>query len=153
MLTFAIVYSAALVAGIIILAILLRKASQSALPNLATAAGILGTFIGIVLGLWGFEVSNIEGSIPDLLNGLEFAFLTSIIGLIVAVVIRICFIVAGRKPSPEPVGDKIDKLAKILEDGFGEADTNAAALTEAVNNFNGPMKTRRPSRAPSRRAS
>lgn len=54
--------------------------------TLMTSLGILGTFIGIVIGLLGFDTSNIDGSIPALLEGLKTAFITSICGLIGAIV-------------------------------------------------------------------
>lgn len=53
--------------------------------TLMTSLGILGTFIGIVIGLLGFDTSNIDGSIPNLLEGLKTAFITSICGLIGAI--------------------------------------------------------------------
>jgi len=48
---------------------------------LATGLGILGTFIGIVYGLWYFDVNNIDKAVPVLLSGLKFAFITSIVGM------------------------------------------------------------------------
>ncbi len=54
-------------------------------PTLMTSLGILGTFVGIVIGLLGFDTSNIDGSIPELLEGLKTAFITSICGLIGAI--------------------------------------------------------------------
>ena len=51
--------------------------SQSA----TTVLGILGTFIGIALGLKDFDTNNIEQSVPPLLAGLKTAFLTSIVGI------------------------------------------------------------------------
>lgn len=50
-------------------------------PTLLTTIGILGTFAGIVSGLLGFEVENIDESIATLLDGLKTAFLTSIAGM------------------------------------------------------------------------
>ena len=54
-------------------------------PPLMTSLGILGTFIGIVIGLLGFDTTNIDGSIPALLEGLKTAFITSIFGLVGAI--------------------------------------------------------------------
>lgn len=48
---------------------------------LATGFGILGTFIGIVVGLLNFDTGNIDASVPQLLDGLKFAFFTSIVGM------------------------------------------------------------------------
>ncbi len=44
--------------------------------------GILGTFVGITLGLLKFKVDDITGSIPNLLEGMRTAFFTSIIGML-----------------------------------------------------------------------
>ena len=50
-------------------------------PTLLTSLGILGTFLGIVSGLLGFDTNNIEDSIGPLLGGLKTAFLTSLMGM------------------------------------------------------------------------
>lgn len=54
-------------------------------PTLMTSLGILGTFIGIVIGLMYFDTDDIDGSIPALLEGLKTAFITSVLGLIAAI--------------------------------------------------------------------
>ena len=51
--------------------------------------GILGTFIGVFIGLWYFDTDNISESVPKLLEGLKIAFVTSIIGMIIASVLAI----------------------------------------------------------------
>ena len=51
--------------------------------------GVLGTFIGIFCGLWNFNTSNIEDSVPKLLEGLKLAFITSILGMFVSVVLSV----------------------------------------------------------------
>ena len=60
----------------------------SYLPTLLTTFGILGTFAGIVSGLLGFSVADIDGSIEDLLSGLKTAFTTSLVGMILSVVFK-----------------------------------------------------------------
>jgi len=50
-------------------------------PNLLTSLGILGTFVGIVIGLLYFDPTHIDGSIELLLSGLQTAFLTSLAGM------------------------------------------------------------------------
>lgn len=57
-------------------------------PNLLTSLGILGTFIGIVIGLVGFDVTDIDGSIAPLLDGLMTAFITSLAGMFLAIVFK-----------------------------------------------------------------
>jgi ABC-type transporter Mla subunit MlaD len=65
----------------------------SALPNLFTGAGILGTFVGLVAGIWlasqGLASSNPEDAkeaLQQLLNGASLAFWTSIVGLSTSIV-------------------------------------------------------------------
>ncbi len=50
-------------------------------PNLLTSLGILGTFVGIVVGLMGFDPNDIDHSISLLLEGLKTAFITSLAGM------------------------------------------------------------------------
>lgn len=54
---------------------------------MATTLGILGTFIGIVWGLYHFDTTNITDAVPQLLEGLRFAFVTSIWGMLVSLAI------------------------------------------------------------------
>jgi len=58
-------------------------------PTLLTTIGILGTFLGIAIGLLDFDSSRIEYSIPLLLNGLKLAFTTSIIGILLSASLRL----------------------------------------------------------------
>jgi hypothetical protein len=55
-------------------------------PTLMTSLGILGTFIGVVIGLLHFDTQNIDQSIPKLLDGLKTAFITSIVGMLAAMI-------------------------------------------------------------------
>jgi len=57
-------------------------------PNLLVSVGILGTFVGIFVGLFDFDVNDIDGSIPPLLKGLTIAFTTSIIGMTFALLFK-----------------------------------------------------------------
>jgi gas vesicle protein len=50
-------------------------------PAELTTIGVIGTFIGISIGLAGFDVNDINGSVPVLLQGLKTAFLTSVLGI------------------------------------------------------------------------
>ena len=50
-------------------------------PNAVVSLGIFGTFLGIYLGLMNFDTTDINRSIPDLLEGLKTAFITSLFGM------------------------------------------------------------------------
>ena len=57
-------------------------------PNVMTSLGILGTFIGIVIGLLQFNPTEIDTSISSLLEGLKTAFITSFIGMFFSIVFK-----------------------------------------------------------------
>lgn len=53
-------------------------------PDILTSLGILGTFIGLVWGLKGFDPQSYEAmtsSVSSLVNGIKVAFITSIYGI------------------------------------------------------------------------
>ena len=59
------------------------------IPNLLTSLGILGTFMGMMRGLSGLDISNaanITSSISNLLDGMRFAFGTSVAGVSCSIV-------------------------------------------------------------------
>lgn len=57
-------------------------------PAAAMTLGIFGTFLGIFIGLLNFDAGNINDSIPDLLNGLRTAFITSLVGIAASLLLR-----------------------------------------------------------------
>lgn len=57
--------------------------------SIIMSAGVLGTFVGIFVGLQDFDVSNVENSVPSLLAGLKTAFYTSILGMALAILLSI----------------------------------------------------------------
>lgn len=58
-------------------------------PTSLATLGVLGTFYGILLGLLDFDVSRVDQSVPNLLEGMKIAFVTSIFGIVAAVVFRL----------------------------------------------------------------
>ena len=58
-------------------------------PNILTSIGIFGTFLGVALGLWHFDTTDIQGSVPKLMDGLKTAFWSSIVGLLGALTLKI----------------------------------------------------------------
>lgn len=58
-------------------------------PGILTALGILGTFLGLVIGLQGFDFSNADqmtSSVEALVGGLNVAFYTSIYGVSLSII-------------------------------------------------------------------
>lgn len=65
-----------------------EKRFINSLPQILSTLGVIGTFWGITQGLVEFNVNDINGSIPKLLEGLKTAFYTSLGGMISSLVLR-----------------------------------------------------------------
>ncbi len=57
--------------------------------SIIISIGVLGTFLGIFLGLIEFDTSDIKESVPILLEGLKTAFITSIFGMFISIFLSI----------------------------------------------------------------
>lgn len=57
-------------------------------PGTLTSLGVLGTFAGIFVGLMEFDVHAIDDSVPQLLEGMKTAFLTSLAGISASIVFK-----------------------------------------------------------------
>ena len=53
------------------------------------SVGVLGTFVGIFIGLQGFNPADIVNSVNEILVGLKTAFFTSIVGMGVSTILSI----------------------------------------------------------------
>jgi DNA anti-recombination protein RmuC len=94
------------------------RAQSQALSSIVTTLGILGTFTGITYGLFFFDPTDIENSMPPLLNGLKIAFVTSIMGIAAAVFLKSVTLNVRRKSveAQQVSGATIDDLASLLGD-------------------------------------
>lgn len=65
------------------------------IPSVVSSLGVFGTFLGITVGLYHFDTTNLDASIPLLLSGLKTAFMTSLVGmscsLILTRIVNWCF--------------------------------------------------------------
>jgi hypothetical protein len=90
-------------------------------PTLFTTAGIFFTFVGIAEGLYGFDVSSIETSLPGLLAGLKTAFFASVIGVFIALSLKVRLLLFGvsgsshKKSEGATVDDLVDQIADLRE--------------------------------------
>lgn len=134
-----------LIAGYQILTVFREKSTRNvnnflldATPTVFTTLGVLGTFLGIFSGLENFDVDNITDSIPDLLEGLKTAFLTSIVGIIAAMVsgriLDWVLQIAQKNEGTVPTGELgalieiRDLLQGIMTNSATETDSLRAAI-------------------------
>jgi uncharacterized protein YukE len=117
-------------------------------PNILTSIGIFGTFLGVALGLWSFDTTDIHGSVPKLMDGLKTAFWSSIAGLLGALTIKLrsTFSQSGRRTKHQTRAASIDDLdasLKLLADQFNpqNAESVPALLkSQHEDNQNGVGK-------------
>ena len=88
--------------------------------------GVLGTFVGVFIGLLNFDTNDISNSVPPLLKGLQLAFYTSVSGMFFALIITVI-----QKMNPKysmldddsgllkNINDKLDSLEKIQRNTEG----------------------------------
>lgn len=129
-------------------------------PSILTSFGIFGTFLGIAFGLMQFDSSDIEASVPLMIDGLGVAVWSSITGILGALSIRLRFAIqsirGARSVASAPVGaadlhqaleNLNQNLSLLRSENAHQAeamlsanrnyqtsmvDANTAALTEAV---------------------
>ena len=55
----------------------LTKDNRGAWASYLVSLGIFGTFLGITVALLSFDTRAVEQSVPDLLSGMQIAFISS----------------------------------------------------------------------------
>jgi septation ring formation regulator EzrA len=104
----------------------------------AATSGIILTFYGIWLGLAGFDVTNIEASIPALLSGLKTAFSSSLAGLSASMVINL-FFVESKEPEERSLEESVTELRALNKNlsSFTKdsAEAQLTGLTDAINDI------------------
>jgi hypothetical protein len=105
--------------GAFIRAGMMARLTQAA-PALLTAIGVLGTFVGILIGLLQFDVTDISRSVPLLLDGMKTAFVTSVFGMAGAITVKLVSEVMARADvgsEPRGVEDVLTALDAVRKEG------------------------------------
>lgn len=93
-------------------------------PTLLTSLGILGTFVGIVVGLLDFNPKQLDTSITSLLKGLTTAFITSLVGILFSIVFKVLSMLPQFRPpaaeekvdvGPENILATLNEQTKLLQ--------------------------------------
>ena len=101
-----------------------NKRIIDSLPNIVSALGVIGTFLGITMGLKDFQTNHIDESIKTLLDGLRTAFFTSLAGMTGSLILRFFF---------------TDKLFDKEEKGISSAEQAARIICEEIKNIRGDI--------------
>ncbi len=106
----------------------LRAGFWSGLAGLFTGLGILGTFVGLTVGMARIDpssTSNLSNSITNLLGGMSTAFVTSLLGIAFA-------IVAGYKYHKlmDDFCEKVEEIADKLDAIFQRTNAESIMLIQ-----------------------
>ena len=103
-----------------------RETLRQAAPGLMTSLGIFGTFCGIYLALYplDFSLGKMNDSIEELLDGMKVAFLTSLLGLLAAIIFRIVAKDKLHAVIPPEQKEVLSRLDAIKQSIAGEGDSS-----------------------------
>jgi len=118
----------------VISARLLNIRMITAIPGIMTGLGILGTFFGLVLGISSIRITESKiliNDIQSLLSGMNIAFSTSIVGIILALL----WIIA-EKHQYKNLSKSIDDFNKCFENIFIYKDLNLLMVKGILSHLN-----------------
>lgn len=95
------------------------------IPSLISTLGVLGTFLGITVGLMAFDSNHLDTSIPNLLDGLKTAFFTSLAGMIGSVILS----------------RQVSKVYDDSDEGVSDINIAAKEIVHAVENSKTQIKS------------
>lgn len=101
-------------------------------PNLLTSLGMLGTFIGIVIGLLHFDPDNIDGSISQLLGGLQTAFMTSLFGMAMTIIYKLVTSLPWLQPKTDVASGPDEIGPEHIHQLMREQNDSLAQLHQAI---------------------
>ena len=97
-----------IIAAIVVLFVVGIFSSDKNYKNEMVSLGVLGTFLGIAIGLYHFDVTNIKESMPLLLEGLKTAFITSGVGIFFSIIVSI------KKPKNKKKSEALEALETVV---------------------------------------
>ena len=117
--------------------------SRQAAPALMTSLGIFGTFCGIFIALYEFDLAN-ENGFQEFLDGMKTAFVTSLFGIAFAIVSRTFWSRPGsgeksRNPEQREI---IEHLESIKQAIAGDGDSSMVTQMRAMRDENQAMDSR-----------
>jgi biopolymer transport protein ExbB/TolQ len=117
------------------------RASDTAenVSGLLTTLGLFGTFWGIAQSLGSFNVNDMDGSVPLLLEGMKLAFWTSILGMFSGMILRALdyFVFAPLRSSGKESGVTADDIYRVMteqRDAINSLKNITASGGDALSN-------------------
>ena len=130
---------------LILFGLSLQKNGKRNYKNEIVSLGVLGTFVGIAIGLLQFDATDIKGSIAPLLEGLKTAFITSGVGIFFSIIVSIF------KPIPKARSEALQALEIVVAefnhnltsqfgDNFKELNSAVKAMIMWQENYKTQLK-------------
>ena len=107
------------------------------IPNLLTSLGILGTFMGLMQGLTGLDMtdaSSLMSGIPVLLDGMRFAFGTSVAGISCSLVFNMLNRIA-QGSSYRAIDDFVESFTSLAMQRPLDNDVQIICQNQDANNM------------------
>jgi len=107
----------------------------SVAPSILITTGIFFTFLGITIGLWNFNIDNVDSSLPALLNGIKTAFMASVLGVFFALIFKFIELKLKETISETPEGQTIDDLVanqRIQTSSLNELNNGIQQLIKSI---------------------
>jgi len=97
-------------------------------PGLVVTLGIFGTFVGIYLGLINFDPKQIGKSIPELLEGLKTAFITSIVAMACTIILKWTYSAYDKRELEKSKATTTEPIKIMMS-----MDSNLQLINEVLN--------------------
>jgi hypothetical protein len=92
----------------------LSKDNRSSWASYLVSLGIFGTFLGITVALLSFDAGSIEESVPDLIGGMQVAFMSSAVGIFLSLILR--WQIVANPAGGATEGKSADDIYVVLRD-------------------------------------
>lgn len=110
------------------------------IPSVFPTIGIFCTALGVTIGIWNFETTNIEKSIPELLQGLKLAFIATMAGIIGLIISQKAQAVIQKEIDENPLRpvrqtdelSALNKIINLLESTKTSNELNTERLIESI---------------------
>lgn len=117
------------------------------IPPVFPTLGIFCTALGITIGIWDFNTTDIQGSIPELLKGLRLAFVATMAGIIGLIIFQKWNAIVQKQidDNPDRPRKQTDELSAISELTFAVQEIkkdNEKQFEKLIQSFSNDIETK-----------
>lgn len=117
------------------------------IPPVFPTLGIFCTALGITIGIWDFNTTDIQGSIPELLKGLRLAFVATMAGIIGLIIFQKWNAIIQKQidDNPNRPRKQTDELSAISELTFAVQEMkkdNEKQIEKLIQSFGNDIETK-----------